>query len=259
MKNQKKLGLSLRGGGARCASYLGVIKALEENDIEIHAIVGASGGALSGGAYAAGVSYDDNLQNFINLTPSKIMGLDSITDVTLASDDMFIKYAEDFVGDMRIEETKIPFYPQLTDYETGEVVYLEKGPLARAAVASSAAPGFMKPIEVEGRKYMDGDVSGGFSAEFLRSKGMEVVIAMSTSPYDHYQVPNNIINKFIHPMNIMAYRIKTLDLKINPVDILLDNLAIGYSFLENKKSREIAEHGYKIAMNRMSEIKELVF
>lgn len=34
----KKIGLALAGGGARGAAHIGVLKALEENDIKIDAI-----------------------------------------------------------------------------------------------------------------------------------------------------------------------------------------------------------------------------
>src|SRR5437016_12362275 len=51
-----RIGLALSGGAARGIAHVGVLRALEENNIPIHAIAGASAGALIGGAYAAGLS-----------------------------------------------------------------------------------------------------------------------------------------------------------------------------------------------------------
>lgn len=50
------VGLVLSGGGAAGFSHIGVIKALEENEIPIDYITGTSSGALVGALYACGYS-----------------------------------------------------------------------------------------------------------------------------------------------------------------------------------------------------------
>lgn len=89
---QQKVGLVLSGGGAKGLAHIGVIKALEENDIPIDYVVGTSMGAVVGAFYAAGYSPEElqmiveepsfntgltaPLQNAINtITPKKIMPL----------------------------------------------------------------------------------------------------------------------------------------------------------------------------------------
>src|SRR5207302_2860382 len=54
-----RIGLALSGGAARGIAHVGVLRALEEHDIPIDAIAGASAGALVGGAYASGMSIED--------------------------------------------------------------------------------------------------------------------------------------------------------------------------------------------------------
>lgn len=51
-----KLGLALSGGGIRGAVHIGVLKALEENDIKIDIIGGTSSGSLVAVLYAMGYS-----------------------------------------------------------------------------------------------------------------------------------------------------------------------------------------------------------
>lgn len=51
-----KVGLVLAGGGAKGFYHIGVIKALEENDIPIDYVAGTSMGAIVGALYAAGYS-----------------------------------------------------------------------------------------------------------------------------------------------------------------------------------------------------------
>jgi NTE family protein len=58
------VGLVMSGGGARGLSHIGVIKALEENDIPIDYITGTSMGAIVGGLYASGYSAEEMIELF---------------------------------------------------------------------------------------------------------------------------------------------------------------------------------------------------
>jgi len=55
----QKVGLVLSGGGAKGITHIGVIKALEENNIPIDYIAGTSMGAIVGGMYAMGMTTDE--------------------------------------------------------------------------------------------------------------------------------------------------------------------------------------------------------
>ena len=50
----QKVGLVLSGGAAKGLAHIGVLKALEENEIPIDYIVGTSMGGIIGGCYAEG-------------------------------------------------------------------------------------------------------------------------------------------------------------------------------------------------------------
>ncbi|MDR1222611.1 MAG: patatin-like phospholipase family protein [Tannerella sp.] len=58
----QKVGLVLSGGGARGAAHIGVIKALEENNIPIDYVTGTSIGAIVGSLYAMGYTPDEMLE-----------------------------------------------------------------------------------------------------------------------------------------------------------------------------------------------------
>lgn len=53
------LGLCLSGGGVKGAAHIGVIKALEENDVKIDYIGGTSSGSIVAALYASGFSSDE--------------------------------------------------------------------------------------------------------------------------------------------------------------------------------------------------------
>ena len=62
----QKVGLVFSGGGASGVSHIGVLKALEENNIPIDYITGTSMGALIGGLYAAGYSPQEIEELFLS-------------------------------------------------------------------------------------------------------------------------------------------------------------------------------------------------
>jgi NTE family protein len=60
----QKVGLVLSGGGAKGALHIGIIKALEDNDIPIDYVAGTSVGAIVGSLYAMGYSPEEMLDLF---------------------------------------------------------------------------------------------------------------------------------------------------------------------------------------------------
>ena len=58
----QSVGLVLSGGGAKGIAHIGVIQALEDNEIPIDYITGTSMGAIVGGLYASGFTPDEMMQ-----------------------------------------------------------------------------------------------------------------------------------------------------------------------------------------------------
>lgn len=61
----QRVGVVLSGGGAKGLYHVGILKALEDNNIPIDYVSGASMGAIVGGMYAAGFSPDEMIEFFI--------------------------------------------------------------------------------------------------------------------------------------------------------------------------------------------------
>ena len=62
LASAQKVGLVLSGGGAKGAAHIGVIKALEENNVPIDYVAGTSIGAIIGSLYAMGYTPDEMLE-----------------------------------------------------------------------------------------------------------------------------------------------------------------------------------------------------
>lgn len=69
-----KVGLVLAGGGARGASFIGVLKCLEELDIPVDYVVGSSMGSIIGGIYALGYSPDEMAEIISSMQWEKYVG-----------------------------------------------------------------------------------------------------------------------------------------------------------------------------------------
>ena len=66
----QKVAVVLSGGGSKGAAHAGVLKALEENNIQIDYIIGTSIGAFVGALYASGYSPEE-IENFFISTDLK--------------------------------------------------------------------------------------------------------------------------------------------------------------------------------------------
>ncbi len=69
-----KVGLVLAGGGARGASFIGVLRYFDELDIPIDYIIGTSMGSVIGGIYALGYSPDEMQQLISSVDWARIIG-----------------------------------------------------------------------------------------------------------------------------------------------------------------------------------------
>ena len=74
VSQRPKVGLVLAGGGARGASFIGVLKYLEELDIPIDYVVGSSMGSVVGGIYALGYSPDEMAEIISSVDWRKYVG-----------------------------------------------------------------------------------------------------------------------------------------------------------------------------------------
>ena len=173
----KKLGLALGAGGSRGVAHIGFLKALDDADIKIDYIVGASMGSVVGGAYAAGISPDMmreivfNLRLVDLLTPAKQKG-GVFGNAKMRS--VIVKH----IGDISFEELEIPFHCVAVDMVKQEVVEFSKGNLVDAIVASSSIPSVFPPVVQGEKRLIDGGVLERVPAIRVKKMGADVVVAV---------------------------------------------------------------------------------
>jgi NTE family protein len=62
---------------------------------------------------------------------------------------------------------------------TAEAVVINAGPVARAVRASCSVPGFVPPVEADGRLLIDGGVVNNLPIAITRQLGADVVVAVT--------------------------------------------------------------------------------
>jgi NTE family protein len=174
------LALVLAAGGPRGFAHVGVLKALHELDIRPDVIVGASVGALLGGALAAGLSipriealaYDFDFYKLARWSPSGGLQLDGALIAAMVRDSL---------GVTRFSELKIPFTVVATDMQDARPVAFNQGDLGVAIQASCAIPGRFAPVRIRGREVADADVSSPLPVRIARSLGARRVLAVDVA------------------------------------------------------------------------------
>jgi len=204
-----RFGLALGGGGARGFAHIGVLERLEKIGIRPDVITGASMGALAAAVYiktgSAKASYDE-LNKMVESDAFKKLGLhlinvkgrvgESFWDQVAAAiqDRIVINLAHSKRGLVReeriLEATKVAIVDDIwsnsgshlgivaTDLYTGEDVYFTEGSVLDAVMASIAIPGFLPPVEINGRTLVDGGVSQQVPIRLARAMGADFVLAV---------------------------------------------------------------------------------
>ncbi len=203
--------MALGGGGARGLAHIGVMKVLERERIRPDLIVGTSVGAIVGAALASGMKageLEERAASFLESDLYRSSELKAMGDAESGAEqslsrriqsyfktrfrlahamyrhsilqirdiEEFINY---FVPDIQVEETVIPFRAVATDLLTGELVVLRSGPLRRSVLASSAVPGALPPVEMNGRQLSDGGIISLVPVNCALEEGARVVIAVA--------------------------------------------------------------------------------
>lgn len=179
---KQTVSLVLGSGGARGYAHIGVIEELLTHRYEIKSISGSSMGALIGALYASG-----KLEKY----KEWVLGLD-IFDIAKLIDFSFAKRGiiegdkvfsviEDMLGDILIEDLRIPFTAVATDLIKQKEVWIQKGKLIDAVRASIAIPTVFTPKKIENRYLIDGGVLNPLPIAPTIADNTDLTIAVNLS------------------------------------------------------------------------------
>lgn len=194
-KNKKtKIGLAFGGGGARGFVHLGVIKAFEEYGLHFDVVAGTSVGSIIGAFYCAGYTYSQMYDIAKNLDVKDIRT--SRIPYKTSKTDGLEKIIIDELGDINIEDLKIPYYAVCTDLISTKECVLSKGNLAKAVAGSCCVPYVFYPVNYKDKHFVDGGLHNTIPADIPKLlQGCDYVIAIDVNKSRTYGTEDtNLIN-----------------------------------------------------------------
>lgn len=203
-QKQESVGLVLSGGGAKGIAHVGVIQALEENDIPVDYITGTSMGAIIGGLYACGYSPEEMMQlllskdfsywstgqvnpsdrfffgepaaspSLLNIPLGKSAAADSVMASVISPQPMSFAFMELFApftatcsGDF--DRLFVPFRCVASDVNARHKHVFKSGRVGDAIRASMSFPIVFQPITIDGTVYYDGGIYDNFPVGVMKS------------------------------------------------------------------------------------------
>jgi NTE family protein len=200
----QKVGLVLSGGGAKGIAHVGLLNALEENEIPIDYVTGTSMGGIVAGCYAAGMSPQQieeimMSKEFIGWVTGRLeqgynyyynrpddnpsvlkinLSLDSTFNFNLNSsiaNDLSLNFAlaevmaqPSAIAKSNFDSLFVPLRVVAADVFTQTEVILKSGSLSDALRATQTVPFFYSPIKVDNKYLFDGGVYNNFPVDVMQ-------------------------------------------------------------------------------------------
>jgi len=289
--NAQKVGLVLSGGVAKGLAHIGIIKALEENEIPIDYITGTSMGAIIGSLYAVGYSPEEmeklvvsedfeKLANGIleekdiyyfkrkeinsSQISFKFQKTDSVVRLKIPlniipSHRIDFAFMEIFAGAIAYAEYDfnnlfVPFRCITTDiYEDKEVIF-KKGQLPSAVRASMSFPFYFHPMTIEGKLLFDGGILNNFPYDVMDKEFKPDIIIGSKAVSGFNKPEENEVLLIIINMIVERTNYNIPEEK----GILIEPKLKDVEIFDYNRAEEIIKRGYNAANLKMSEIRRRI-
>lgn len=183
MENSK-LGLVLSGGGTRGLAHAGVLKFLNEKNIQPDVLSCCSAGSIVGSLYAVGKSPEAILDFFQSIYFFHWKHF-TFNQPGLVSSAIFSTYLNPIFRDMTLGDLNKDVRIVATELITGNQKVFEKNyKIVDAIIASSCIPGISTPYFIGDEMYSDGGVLNNFPADVIHNECDKLIGVYVTPPQD---------------------------------------------------------------------------
>ncbi len=278
MLTGRAIGLTLGGGFARGLAHLGVFRAFTDLGVAVDAVGGASMGAMVGALWAMGKDLPTIMED------TKAVCAGAFEDLTFP----FIafktgkKYSEGIrklFGDTCIEDLWMPYFCISANLNRAELMVHTRGPLAKAILAATRAPGVFPPIVYDGELHVDGGVINNVPVDIMKTflnDGITAGVDVSP-PHELNEVGDYgddvsglraLWKRFrpfsknrIYTPSILLVMIRTLEfsgvsyrnLRIKLADLYMSPAMLQFKRTDFHLANEIAQAGYDCANENLLE------
>ena len=286
----QKVGLVLSGGGARGLAHVGVLKALEENQIPIDYITGTSMGAIIGSMYAAGYSpleiekivISNDFQNWAwgkipndyiyyfkkkendaswidlkfnyDTTFSAILPTNIVPPHSMDLAFLEILAQASAKAEYNFDSLFVPFRCVASDVYANEPIIFSEGDLGSSVRASMTFPFYFKPITIKGRLMFDGGIYNNFPVDvMIKDFNPDYIIGSVVSSNSLPPSEDNILLQ-IENMIVSNSIYEVPDSN----GILIKPDVRNVKLMDFHLANELIKIGYGSAMAQMNNIKRLI-
>lgn len=253
--NGVRIGLALSGGSAVGIAHIGAVRALRESGIDISCVSGTSAGAVVAACVAFGVPEEKMMELSRKLSWSNVSGF-GYSKLGLNSNRPVGKLVEELIGNVRIEDAPIALAIVSVDIDTGEKVVFRKGNLAEAVMASTCIPGYFVPVEIAGRKLVDGGIVENLPMPTLRSMRPDIQIGIDLGYWRTLHSTNNVLDVITNSYSILV--------RNQPEPLMNDDGIVVRPHLERftisdfKRMDELIDVGYRATRSKIPAIRRRV-
>ena len=284
------VGLVMSGGGAAGMAHIGVIKALEENNIPIDYITGTSAGALVGSFYSVGYSAKEMealAKNQLMLDMSKGL-IDKYYDYYFKKRDPNAKIVEfgfdadfnftkvlplnftdpaltDFYfletftipsheANHNLDSLFIPLRTVASDIDKNESYIFREGYLSQAVRTSMSFPFYLPAIVVDDKLLLDGGLYNNFPADVMYNDFLpDIMIGSSVSSPRKKPDPDDITTQVLSMLQARS------SFEMNCQNgILIEPDVTDISTFEFERRALAIERGYQEGLKYVDTIKKIL-
>lgn len=180
------LGIALSGSGSRSVFYIGFLEALHEEGLKPDYLSACSGATIAAAAYACGTlpRLKDYAFNFSREELKKLLGPVQRSG-GLYSLDAVEHEMRAYTNGARFEDVKPHMAFMAADIETGSLVTMAMGDIARAVRISCTLPGVFEPVRWGSKTLIDGGLLAVVPVQPLRAAGADVVVGVNMMATEH--------------------------------------------------------------------------
>ncbi|WP_293587985.1 patatin-like phospholipase family protein [Prevotella sp.] len=277
-------GLVLEGGGLRAMFTSGVLDVFMANGIKLDAAVGVSAGVLFGCNYKSNQPGRALRYNIRFKDNPEYMSWRSLLRTGNYVNEHFsyhlLPHEYDPMDFQTYRENPMKFYAVCTDIDEGRPVYHEiddaDGTGLRWMQASASMPVFARPVEIDGRHYLDGGITDSIPLKFIQAKGYRKNVVILTQPADYYKKKAHVglamkmfLKKYPKVAELMSIRHVMYNEQLDYIrseqqkgDTFLicpdEKLNIGRLSLKEDKMRRVYEAGVEKAFSLLPQLKEFI-
>lgn len=250
MKSLKrnKVGLALGGGAVLGAAHIGVLRALDEFDVQVSCVAGTSIGAFIAAFFGFGKSWQEIQEIATDIDWLDVSRI-SLSQFGLLSNKKLGELIVEHIGEKTFKESEIPIAMVATDITSGERVVLDSGDVATAVMASTCIPGIFNPIEIENRLLVDGGIVENVPVHPLRDMGADFSIGVALNAIHSHKKPENIIEVLL---NSFDFTIRTATkLQTSDADILINPDLSNFNMVDSDQAEALINKGYDEAKEKL--------